>query len=183
VFFDNEKGKKLLDYEMIFEHSVNVGMVAKLIAKEINKDNSVVFFITGLLHDIGLLELCNYFLQEYDSVMYNFHYYKDKSLLDAESHILKTTHAEVGSWLAEKWNLDKTVVDTTQFHHCPSHAKSNLDYVAIVHLADFYTSEKILSVTKKNPLYKLDKASLEILGLSENDFDNLKPIIESQILN
>ena len=181
--FDNEKRKKVLDYERIFKHSVNVGVVAKLIAREARVTLSEDILINGLLHDIGFLALCHFFLQEYDSVMYNFHCHDDTSLLDAEKNILDFTHADIGSWLAEKWNLDRTVVDTTLFHHAPSQAQSNVTYVSAVHLADYLTSEHILSVTKKNPAYPLDRAALEEMGLSDNDFTELKPVIEQQIFN
>jgi HD-like signal output (HDOD) protein len=179
--FENEKKKKVLDYERIFEHSVNVGVVAKLLAKEAHLSITEDILINGLLHDIGFLALCHYFLQEYDSVMYNFHHYEDKPLLDAEKHILDFTHADMGSWLTEKWNLDRTVVDTTLFHHAPSQAKSNLEYVSVVHLADYLTSEQILSVTKKNPVYPLDSAALEEMGLSEEDLNELKTVIEQKL--
>jgi HD-like signal output (HDOD) protein len=181
--FNDGTGKKIMDYERIFEHSANVGVVSKLLSKEIKAGISEDIFVNGLLHDIGFLALCHYFLEEYDNVMYDFHRYDTKSLIDAEQDILGFTHADMGSWLTEKWQLDKTFVDTVRYHHVPSRATSNSDYAALVHLADYLTSENILSVTKKSPCYRLDRAALEILKLSENDFNNLKQVVQNHILN
>jgi putative nucleotidyltransferase with HDIG domain len=172
-----------MDYERIFEHSVNVGVVAKLLAKKINTGISEDIFVNGLLHDIGFLALCHYFMEQYDSVMYQFHRYDDKTLIDAELDILGFTHADVGSWLTEKWELDTIVVDTVRYHHVPSRAASSLDYVALVHLADCITSESILSVTRKSPCHRLDRAAFEILKLSEHDFNDLKPLVQNHILH
>jgi putative nucleotidyltransferase with HDIG domain len=181
--FNDQKGKKVMDYERVFEHSATVGVVAKFLSKTIHAKVNEDIFVNGLLHDIGYLVLCHYFMDQYDSVMYDFHRYDEKPLIDAEQGILNFTHAEMGSWLVEKWNLDNTVVDTIRNHHFPSRATSSLDYVAIVHVADYITSENILSVTKKNPLYLLDRASFEILKLSEKDFHDLKVEIESHIFS
>jgi putative nucleotidyltransferase with HDIG domain len=181
--FSDQKGKKVMDYERVFEHSASVGVVAKMLSRKIRAKVNVDIFVNGLLHDIGYLALCHYFIDQYDSVMYDFHRNDERSLIEAEQGILNFTHAEMGSWLIEKWKLDKTVVDTIRHHHFPSRATSSLDYVAIVHVADFLTSENILSVTKKDPRYLLDRAAFEILKLSEKDFHDLKTEIESHVFN
>lgn len=181
--FNDQKGKKVMDYERVFEHSANVGVVSKLLSRSIHAKVNEDIFVNGLLHDIGILALCHYFMEQYDSVMYDFHRYDEKTLINAEMDILGYTHADVGSWLTEKWKLDNTVVDTIRYHHFPSRATSNHDYVAIVHVADYLTSENILSVTKKKPSYQLEKAALEILKLSEKDINDLKAEIDSHVFS
>jgi len=180
--FHSEKGKKIMDYERIFEHSANVGVAAKLLMKELGPGLSEDVFIHGLLHDIGFLVLCNYCMDQYDSVMYNFHRHEEKSILEAEQNILGLTHADVGSWLAEHWELDKSLVDTIRHHHCPSRASSNKNYVAVVHISDCLVSEEILGVTRKSPRYQLDRAALDVLNLSESDMSGLKEILHNRIL-
>jgi len=83
--FNDEKGKKIMDYERIFEHSASVGVVAKMVSREMHVKMPEEIFVNGLLHDIGILALCHFFMDQYDSVMYDFHRYDTKALIDAET--------------------------------------------------------------------------------------------------
>jgi hypothetical protein len=44
----------------------------------------------------------------------------------------------------------------------------------LIHISDYLTAKNIMSPTEKGPNYPLDPASLEILGISENDLMNLE---------
>ena len=44
----------------------------------------------------------------------------------------------------------------------------------MIHLADYISSKDLMSPTEKDPEYPLDHAAFEILGISENDFDDVR---------
>jgi len=125
-----------------------------------------------MLHDLGYLVLNRYFPEIFDEVLYAFE--KEKTLLDAERKVLNFTHADIGMWLSEEWKLPDIIIDTNLFHHTPSLAKRNVKHAALIHIADYLTAKNIMSPTEKEPNYPLDPASLEILGISENDLMNLE---------
>jgi len=168
----NGKQGKSIDYQRIFNHSITVGFVARIIAKKLKMSTSEEVLMDGLLHDIGFLVLNRYFPDNYLKVMTAFE--KGEPLLDAEKVVLDFTHAEIGGWLAEQWKLPATVIDSTRYHHSPSLAKKNVKQIAVIHLADYIASNNILSATERNPDYPLDEAAFEILGMSEDNLRNIE---------
>ncbi len=160
-------GSRVFDYHRIYNHSVTVGFLARLLARRLKLQFSEEIMMNGMLHDLGYLILNKYFPERYRDVLLSFG--KEHSLLDAEKKVLEFTHADIGNWLAEKWNLPNTIVDTTLYHHAPSRAQRNVKPAAVVHLADYITTNKMLSPTEKDPNYPFDHASLEILNITEQD--------------
>jgi putative nucleotidyltransferase with HDIG domain len=164
-----QEGKtgNVFDYNRIYSHSVTVGFTARSLSRKLKLDFADEIMINGMLHDLGYLIMNKFFPETYREVLTVFE--KEKSLLEAEKSVLDFTHADIGHWLAEKWNLPKTVLDTTLYHHTPSLAGRNAKRVAVIHLADYVTTRKMLSPTENDPNYPLDYASLDILNISEND--------------
>jgi len=176
---DDGSKDKVLDYQKVFNHSITVGFVARMMTKEIKCGVSEEVLMDGILHDIGFLILSRYFSQDYRKVLED--YKESKSLLQSEEAVFKFTHAEIGHWLAEQWKLPPSIQDTVMYHHKPALATKNQKRVALVHLADYITSVSMMSPTQVVPNYPLDPAALEILGLSEDDFKELEGKISSSI--
>jgi putative nucleotidyltransferase with HDIG domain len=166
VFEEDEGRVRAFDYQRIFNHSVTVGAVAQLISKDLKMKFIEEIFMNGILHDLGYLVLNKYFPDTYMQVLGLFE--KEKNLLEAEKEVFDFTHAEIGAWLAEKWNLSEGVLETILYHHNPSLAKKNLERAAVIHIADYAVSRGIFTVIKDNPNYPLDSSSLGILGISED---------------
>jgi putative nucleotidyltransferase with HDIG domain len=166
VFEEREGKVRAFDYQRIFNHSVTVGAVAQLISKDLKLKFTDEIFMNGILHDLGYLVLNKYFPDTYMQVMGVFE--KIKDLLGAEEEIFDFTHADIGAWLAEKWNLPEGVLDAVRYHHKPSLATGNSDRVAVIHIADYIVSRGLFSVISKNPNYPLDPAALGMLEISED---------------
>lgn len=177
----NGKDQRTLDYQRVFNHSVSVGFIAGALIREFKFDISEEIFINGILHDLGYMVLNRYFPKTYIEVLAEFE--KEKSLLDAEENVLGFTHAEVGRWLAEKWNLPNAVADTILYHHKPSLAKRHKRRVSLIHIADYITTKFIISPTEKDPEYPFDFSSLEMLGISANDLRDMEEKISGARLS
>lgn len=177
VLQDRESGN-VFDYKRIYNHSVTAGFLARLLAKKLKLDFSDEIMMNGMLHDIGYLVLNKYFPEIYMEVLASFD--KGLSLLDAEKNILGFTHADIGKWLAEKWNLPNAILDTTLYHHTPSLARRNLKRVAVIHLADYITTQNLLTPTDKDPHYPRDPAALDILGISEEHLKKFEAELGSE---
>ncbi len=157
----------VFDYNRIYNHSVTVGFTSRLLSRKLKLDFADEIIINGMLHDLGYLIMNKYFPEIYREVLTVFE--KEKSLIEAERSVLEFTHADIGHWLAEEWNLPKAVLDTTLYHHAPSLAGRNVKRVAVIHLADFITTRKMLSPTENDPNYPFDNSSLDILNITEKD--------------
>ena len=55
--------------------------------------------------------------------------------------MLGVTHADVGCWLAERWNLPGHLVEAIRFHHSPASAEVNKDLVSLIHCADVIANQ------------------------------------------
>lgn len=170
IFFEDQQ---------LFNHCISVGFVSRKIAGDLKMKISEEIMVDGLLHDMGYLIINKYFTEVYSDVVSTFN--KEKSLLDAEKKVLDFTHADVGGWLAEKWKLPGSVIDTILYHHSPSLASKNRRRVAIIHIADYLTTKSIAGPARSNPNYPLDRSSLEVLGMSFSDLDNLEKKVSGGI--
>jgi len=125
TMFDSPRGAKVLDYERIFKHSLAVGMIAEFIMQRVCPNSGEKLFIDGILHDMGLLVINRYFPEIYTKVIM-----ENKAgtpLIDAEMQIMGFTHAHIGTWLADKWNLPEGIAFTMLYHHTPALANTGVD--------------------------------------------------------
>jgi putative nucleotidyltransferase with HDIG domain len=101
------------DRTHFWKHSFGTAMASALIAKRAGLKDDDVCFMAGLLHDIGKMILEMYFPNDAD--------------LD---------HTEVGSCMAERWQLPPELVNAIAYHHSllPEHLSQPI--VACVHAAD-----------------------------------------------
>jgi putative nucleotidyltransferase with HDIG domain len=170
TILDGERHQSALDYQRVFNHSVAVGLTAKLLSRRFRLTIQDEILICGLLHDLGLLILSRYFPEKYLEILNACE--RDDTLPDAERKVFDFTHADIGNWLAEKWNLPDIVLDTVLYHHTPSLAQNNLKHVAVVHIADYITSQNIIKSVERDYSHYLDHSCFDMLGISEDDLND-----------
>ncbi len=107
---------RILDINAFWRYSVFCGACSRIIARKYGYRLAGEAFVAGLVHDIGILVLVQYFSKEYIKIR-QVQQLRRFSLVDAEKIVLKSTHCDVGSWLAEKWNLPRQICDVIRFHH------------------------------------------------------------------
>ena len=171
--------KTLKGQEDLWKHSLGCAVWSELIAETVDEELKTDAFVGGLLHDVGKLILEECFPEKYELV--------DKRCQDehepwfiAEKEILGIDHTTVGKWLAAKWNLPRTLIQTIWLHHQPLSALLDLDFVinkkliAIVSLSNMLAHEIMadsLSVLQSAP--ELEEV-LDFLGISAQQLEELK---------
>ncbi len=175
VFYEKKHGKAI-DYQRIFNHSVSVGFISKLLSDNLKLSISDEVVINGMLHDLGYMVLNRFFSDKYEDVLKRME--KEESLLEAEKAVLDFSHADIGAWLADKWNLPASVSDAIRHHHTPSLAKKNSKSAAVIHIADYLTTRDIQGPIDKDPNYPFDPSSLDSLGISEKDLEDIESKIK-----
>ncbi len=169
--------KTTSNYKRVFNHSVAVGLSARLMSRHLQLDFEEDIMSDGLLHDLGYLVLDRYspdIFQKITGANQNA-----LSLLEAEKTILDCTHADVGYWLAEHWKLPETTFHACLYHHAPSLARRNEKHVATIHIADHLVSSGILSPIEQNGNCPLDRHAMDILGISDDDLKHMEKLLES----
>jgi putative nucleotidyltransferase with HDIG domain len=134
MFINSKKGSKL-NQEKYWDHSVGCAVGAKVIGNALRHDKIEELFVSGLLHDIGkILEMM--FLPKEFSKVTTYANRKHVLIRVAEEKLLGYTHAEIGEWLAQRWNLPPKLVSIIAHHHQPGTAGQFTLEAAIVHFAD-----------------------------------------------
>jgi putative nucleotidyltransferase with HDIG domain len=173
--FESKKQQDLpLDSSRIFKHSIAVGMLAKSLSKKVKLDNYDEIFSCGILHDLGLTVLNTHFPDLYQGVIEEIR--TGVPLLQAEKQVLGVTHAEVGTWLAENWNLPESIIECIADHHTLTSSGSR--EVALIHITDYIISKSFFSVIDKSPVYPLLPEALLRLDLSEDDLAEMERDID-----
>ena len=171
TIFDNKHLKLARDYGRIYRHSIATGLVALRLAGNLRIKQDDDLFLSGLLHDLGLLLLNSYFPDIYCKTAETAR--ECKNLLEAEMLVLGFTHSDIGAWIAETWDLSDTLHEVMMHHHTPSLAGKNKGTVALVHLADYITFKRFFSMTEQNVYCPLDPLALFLLDMPEKNFDNI----------
>ncbi len=133
--FKNKQSAENFDMERFWFHSVACGAAAKSLAGFVGCNEREECFIAGLLHDIGKIIICRYLPDEFEQTT-DYVQKNDSLFLDAEEKLFSNTHQQIGGFLAESWNLPRSLQYPILYHHRPHNAKRFYTIVAIVHVAD-----------------------------------------------
>ena len=161
------------DISRFWQHSIGCGSAARMLARRLNYHLAGEAFVAGLLHDIGKAILRQYLAKEFADIIDKVSH-QGIDLDQAEMEVVGTTHAQVGAWLAEKWNLPRIIVDAIAFHHTPCESHEDPVLVAMVNVANYLCHlNQIGNSGRLNPK-KPDMATWDIfrkasLALDESD--------------
>jgi putative nucleotidyltransferase with HDIG domain len=131
----------LMDMDRHWRHSVYVGVVARILARQVKADNAEMIFTAGLLHDIGSLMM----YQGVPDLAQEALHRSRKSNLPlqvAEQQVMGFDHAAVGGELMRAWHLPAPLTCAVEYHHeaDSKYARDEYKAVGIVHLADVFSS-------------------------------------------
>ncbi|MCU7833757.1 MAG: HDOD domain-containing protein [gamma proteobacterium symbiont of Taylorina sp.] len=102
-------------FDHISKHSHSVGLIAELIAKEIDTVDQGLFYLAGLFHDAGILVIA-------DKYPASLEWYKSQeshpiTLTLSEKEKFQVTHSSIGVLLAKQWGLPNHVCNAIYLHH------------------------------------------------------------------
>lgn len=122
--------------QRFWEHSLETGLAASTLAKHLRKDLILreEMFLTGLLHDLGILFLSQSFPEEYRAVLERCQSLEE--VQSVEQELLGITHGEVGAKMVEHWNLPPVFAEVMLHHHAPVPGSPFFLQVGAVYLGD-----------------------------------------------
>jgi HD-like signal output (HDOD) protein len=125
--------------EHLWSHSVAVAAAARLVSRVSGKASPEESYISGLLHDLGLIlidqSLHKHFCAVLDGINAN------TPTCTVENQILTFDHASLGGYVARRWQLPEPVCDAIAYHHFPwCYSGPFGDLVNVVAVANYLCS-------------------------------------------
>ena len=121
----------------LLERSLMIAEIAQGISRSEgqDRDRQDQAFAAGLLHDVGLLVLASRKVEILEGALARVRE-QGCPLCDAERPLLGGTHADVGAYLLQLWNLPPRIVEGVALHHSPGATEFNgISAVTTVHVA------------------------------------------------
>ena len=153
----------------LWRHSINVAGGARLVARVKHPELAEEGYVAGLLLDIGKIVLDQY-LQDDFGTANTLAIEEGISFVEAERRVFGADHAEIGSLLAEKWNLPPILVEAIRFHHSPLDAEISPVLTSIVHVADLVATELGIGIGSDGLQYPSVGEAFELAGVDADDY-------------
>jgi len=125
-----------LDPERLWDHSVCVATVSRLIAQRGDHCNPEEAYLAGLLHDIGLLFINEHLATVVPRVLVRCK--TGVALPEAERQVMAFDHAQVGAYVAWRANFPSRLVTAIDYHHVPlASPEEGADLTRVVAVANY----------------------------------------------
>lgn len=168
--------------EAFWRHSLAVAHAVEVVARELAASkpgigvNPDMVFLSGLMHDIGLLVLASHYPKQYTAVG-ALAGERGLPLWEAEVELLKVDHGEIGACLIEHWALADEIAQAARYHHRLTLAPPEHRWItAVLHVGDVACCDEPSWDLGEGVTLGPEDATLEVLGLS---LDALAPIIDT----
>ncbi|HLO97010.1 MAG TPA: HDOD domain-containing protein [Fimbriimonas sp.] len=125
-----------LDQVALWKHSLATGIAAREIGRVLGMANSEELYVSGLIHDIGILTLNRFAEPELGMVLKTAKLRKI-SLTEADVATYGFGHDEIGGFLADKWKLSAVTADAIRWHNDPDKSVKFREQTRVVAAANY----------------------------------------------
>jgi len=170
----------LIDLKSFWKHNISCGIVARNIAKLRRETNQERFFVTGMMHDIGILLMAVAEPRVVTDILRRRR--REEGLLfQVEKDVLDFDHAAVGGGLLRKWGFPESIAEPVKWHHKPRASARYPLEAAVVHLADVICNGLEVNLASNWQVSPLDPVSWERLDISISQLENIVQQSELQM--
>ncbi len=172
---DTDKG---FSREEFWRHCISTGIGAAVLYEKCKGNvkkrfTPDVLHLSGLMHDIGKLVLLRYF---HDEFMKAVRHADDEAspLAASEKQVIGMDHAEIGSWLANRWKLPPDLVQVVRWHHLPDSAPEEArDLAMLCHCSNYICNLESLGNGGDLPAPTFQESVWTKLGLALSDISGV----------
>jgi len=153
-----------------WEHSLGCAVAAGAIAKVTGKSAPEEVTAAGLLHDLGKVVLFKELPEVFAHIVHRAGAER-RRFSEVEREVLGVDHAEIASWLVERWNFPPSLAEPIVLHHAPLRAKRAPIETAIVHTANTVVRALRFGSGGDDRIPPIEPAAIELLGLTPDLLD------------
>ncbi len=154
---------QIFDINTFWRYSVFCGSTARFLARRLGYRVAGEAFVAGLMHDVGVLILAEYFTKEFQQIQEHQRKW-GVSFVEAELTILQCNHTDIGAWFAEKWQLPPQLIESLYYHHSIDHT----DKVPLAHASVHVNKVPVSAQEKVFYLHQeIDQPLTALVALSE----------------
>ena len=134
--FSDQSADTGLDPQRLWDHSVCVATVCRLVAKQAGTCNPDEAYLAGLIHDLGLLFVSQHLETLLPRVL---EVSRDGlALPEAERRVMAFDHAQLGAYVAWRSNFPERLVTAIDYHHDPFDAPAEgIELTRVVAVANY----------------------------------------------
>ncbi len=185
IFVQDIKSNNICGFKskQFWMFSISTGLVAQYLCEFTQTGSKDDAYISGLLHDIGVVILNQYFSEEFTAV-FTYAQSNNCTLLEAERRILDFDHVEIGSIILESWNFPERIINVCNNYSCPDKVPEET-MPSIIHLSDGFCRALKLGNPADNSLPELSNSAMSRLRVVQEDiYPLLKKILSnSKLIN
>lgn len=172
--FNKAQGSDLFNLKLFWWHSLTCAVVARRLANRLQYPSPDEAFLSGLLHDIGKIIFWSHFRKDYVKILESAE--GDTAKLLAGEAAFGVTHAELGGWLIDQWNIRSFLPDAIRFHHEPEERiRDAFPLVQIV-----YTANRLCSRDEKSKKNRFAVAG-NLLGLAQDEAEQILEKVRAEV--
>lgn len=160
--------------EYIWNHSLTVAVIAKVLSEKISREKQPHIYVFGLLHDIGKIALyvkdSSLFQDSLEKGII-----KELDFVSAEKELYGFSHIEAGYFMVSKLRFSLRMKEVVLFHHNPEFSPADDKTYWIISLAN----ELAHHIYDNKPINL--QRFLRPIQLSENLFNDIIPQAQKQV--
>jgi len=173
---------RLVNIDTFWRHSLYCGLIARNLAQMLHVLHPERLFVSGLLHDVGVLVLYQRAPEPARELLL-IAGGDEEVFHQAELEMLGFTHADIGAVMMREWRLSLPQQDAIRYHHRPGCAKEAPLETAIVHLADILANRSELGnfCEERAPDNEVDPAIWPVLNIPREELDHEALIAQASL--
>jgi putative nucleotidyltransferase with HDIG domain len=156
----------------LWQHSLACARTCSIVARHLELEDPEEISVTGLLHDLGKVVLEEHMKDVFEQILAHV---EEKNMLfyKAEEEIMEVTHANVGGWLLDKWQLPSQLVEPIMYHHNFHPSRQHADRAAVIHLADILVRAEGFGSGGDSRIPEISMEAMDTLKLKVEDLQEI----------
>lgn len=98
--------------------ALNCALLARMLATSMHYPDPEEAYLAGLMHDVGSLALAAIDPNSYSRLLYQNQ--GEEYMCRFELARYQASHADIGAWIADSWQLNSFLSDSIRYHHVPA---------------------------------------------------------------